>query len=164
MTRCSLSLALLAALALSTPSAAQSPAAGVDLVLSTTGVQHGVPCSVFSQVPYFPWVTPGETWLFRVYSEPLSAHFVLFGPPPTSSTSIPGIENLLLIHDPVSVLFPGVTGPADVTSFCNQGHTDYLVKVPFGPNPGADYSLQLLALSSTTGNWAFSRHHWVTYL
>lgn len=162
--RSKLLLAVAAALVPVTQAGAQSPAAGVDLVLSTTAIQLGVPCSVFTQTPYFPWVTPGETWLFQVYSEPLTAHFVLFGPPPTSAYSIPGIDNLLLIHDPVSILFPGVTGPADATSFCNQGHTDYLLKVPYGPNPGNDFSIQLLALSSTTGNWAFSRQHWVTYL
>jgi len=162
MSRCSLFLAVVTAVAYAAPGNAQ--AAGVDLVLSTTALQLGVPCSTFTQVPYFPWVTPGESWLFQVYSKPQTAHFVLLGPPPTSSTSVPGIENLLLIHEPVSVLLAGVTGPADPASFCGQGHTNYPVSVPFGPNPGNDFSLQALALSSTTGNWAFSRHQWVTYL
>jgi len=162
MNRASLFLAAVAAVVYAAPGSAQ--AAGVDLVLSSTAVQHGVPCSTFTQVPYFPWVTPGETWLFQVYSQPQTAHCVLLGPPPASSTAIPGIENLLLIHDPVLVLLSGVTGPVDPASFCGQGHTDYLLKVPYGPNPGHDYSLQALALSSTTGNWAFSRHQWLTYL
>jgi hypothetical protein len=162
MSRYHLFLAVVAAVASAAPGSAQ--AAGVDLVLSTTAVQHGVPCAAFTQVPYFPWVTPGETWLFQVYSKPQTAHFILLGPPPTSSTAIPGIENLLLIHEPVLVLLSGVTGPVDPSSFCGQGHADYLLKVPYGPNPGHDYSLQALALSSTTGNWAFSRHQWLTYL
>jgi hypothetical protein len=156
------SLCIAAVLALAAPANAQ--AAGVDLVLSTSGVQHGVPCSVFSQVPYFPWISPGQSWLFQVYSQPMTAHFVLFGPPPTSPTSFPGIDNLLLIHAPVTILLTGMTGALDPTSFCGQGHTNYNLTVPAGPSPGADFAIQVLAQSSTTGNWAFSRYHWITYL
>jgi hypothetical protein len=89
---------------------------------------------------------------------------VLVDPPPTSASSIPAVENLLLIHAPVSILLNGVTGAADATSICGQGYAGDLLRVLLGPNPGADSSLQLLGLSSTTGSWAFSRHHWVTYL
>jgi hypothetical protein len=156
--------ALVVAAPLALAPSLHAQAAGVDLVLSAAGVQHGVPCSTFTQVPYFPWVTPGESWLFQAYAEPGSMHFVLFGPPPTSSASFPGIENLLLIHEPVIVLLAGVTGPPDPTSFCGQGHTNYTLFVPAGPSSGADFSIQLLGMSSTTGNWAFSRYHWITYL
>jgi len=64
----------------------------------------------------------------------------------------------------VSVIFLGMTGPLDSTSFCGQGHTDYPITIPVGPSSGADFAMQLVGISSTTGNWAFSKQHWITYL
>ncbi|MCA8952069.1 MAG: hypothetical protein KDE27_21345 [Planctomycetes bacterium] len=153
---------LAAALALGETGPAQ--AAGVDLVLSHGSVQHGAPCSPFSPIGHFPWIRAGETWQFAVYTAPLTTHLILFGPPPTSSSAIPGIENLLLVHVPISIPIVGVTGPLDPASACSQGRSAYLLTVPPGPSPGYDFSVQLLGLSSTTGNWAFATNHWLTYL
>lgn len=153
-----------AALVLVAGSARAQAPAGVDLVFSTTGIQLGVPCEDFSLTPYFPFIAAGDTWLVQVYGEPLSPHFLLFGPPPTSYTAFPGVDNLLMIHAPVSVVAIGATGPPDPASFCGQGHTDYVFTVPGGPPGGADFAMQALAMSSTTGNWAFSRLQWLTYL
>jgi hypothetical protein len=91
------------------------------------------------------------------YGQAQSLYFIVLGLP-GSCLQVPGIDNALLLTDPVIILGAGLTSsPPFVPLPCpNQGIAQETIFLPPGLPPGLVFRAQSLGLSTSTGNLAFS--------
>ena len=141
----------------------QAQTNGIDLTVAGARMVFGSPCDGYSSTPYLPFVLAGVHYTFTVHAAPNTAYLVVIGPPPTLPLSIPGFAGELVVHSPVLLFTQGLTGPMLLSSPCGQGQASTVVRMPVGPPAGADFGMQAVGWSSTTGVVSFSRPQWITY-
>ena len=148
---------LLAALA--APAFAQTADdVGLTLDGGMLTVIYGQDCGPVSCQPLFGGnVGMQQSRVLTHYGQAQSLYLVVIGLP-GACLQIPGIDNSLLLTDPIIILGAGLTSsPPFVPLPCpNQGIAHETIFLPLGLQPGLIFRAQSLGVSGSTGNLAFS--------
>ena len=144
--------------ALAAPATAQASDVGLTLDGGMLTVIFGQDCGPVTCQPLFGGnVGMQQARVLTHYGQAQSLYLIALGLP-GACVQIPGLDNPLLLTDPIIILGAGLTSsPPFVPLPCpNQGIAQETIFLPLGLQPGLVFRAQSLGISTTTGNLAFS--------